>query len=165
MNDYKRLQLQLRDRPYLIADGASGRVWLANEASTLRAMLGGGEFPSAVILNAGEALKRFVRTTGLGKDSCEFGLKDIVAIAGLSYMVMYQYIDKGVFAPSIRNFGGPGRGKGIARFSYADAFCAGIIGALRRHGLRLDVLKNVQPLFTEKPRKRTARQRLTATRS
>jgi hypothetical protein len=165
MNEYQRLTEKLRGRPFLIADGATGRVRLANQQAVFRAMAEGGEFPSSLILNAGGGLKRFARLRGVGEGDREFTLKDIAAIAGMSYHLTYHYASEGVLNPSVRDFGGPGNGEdNQARFSWTDAFCAGIVGSLRRHGLGLDVLRKVQPLFTDS-KKRTAKRRQPAERS
>ncbi len=149
MTDYERIKEQLRDRPYLIADGQTGKVRLASQSATMRAMCEGGEFPSAVILNAGEALKRFARLRGVGEEERKFSLNSIATIAGLSYINCWFYVEKGVLTPSIRHAGGSGTGDVEARFSWSDAFCAGIVGSLRRHGLKRDVLKKIQLMFCE----------------
>lgn len=164
MTDYQTLSEKLQGKPYLIADAVTGKVRLASQPTMLRTMVEGGEFPTALILNAGEALKRFARLRGVGEDDHEFTLKDIAAIAGLSYVSAWQYVQKGVIRPSIRDFGGPGTGDVEARFSWGDAFCAGIIGTLRRHRMKLDVVAKVQPLLTD-TKKRTGRRRQPASRS
>lgn len=164
MTDYERLRALLRGKPYVIVDAATGRVRLGAEASTLRAMNDGGEFPASFFLNAGEALERFARLWGVGEDDRTFTLKNIGAIIGdITNVGAWKYGNQGIITPTIRGFGGSGRGDVEAQFSFADAFSAGIIGTMRRYGLRRpDVLKKVQPLFTGKPKKRTARKTTTS---
>ncbi|MBU4271352.1 MAG: hypothetical protein KKE86_15510 [Planctomycetes bacterium] len=163
MSDYERIREKLRGKPFLIAD-ADGSVRLANEASTLRAMHERGEFPSALILNVGEALRRFARLRGVEQEDHDFTLRDISLILGVSYLVAWQYVDKKIIEPSIRPFGGSGSGDVEGRFSWADAFAAGAIGTLRRYGFGSDVLRKIQPMFCE-PRKRATRRREPAGRS
>ena len=157
MNDYQKLSAMLNGKPYLIANGATRKVRLANRATMFRAMTEEGEFPSSLIMDAGEGLKRFARLRGVGEADREFTLKDIAAIAGMSYHLTYHYVSQGVLRPSVRDFGGPGNGEdNQAKFTWTDAFCGGIVGSLRRHGLGLDVLRKVQPLFSD-TKKRTPR--------
>ncbi len=164
MTNYERVRNLLADRPFLIADGVTGRVRLADREAVFRAMAE-GEFPSAVILNAGEALKRFVRLRGVGEGDREFGAKDIATIAGVSHVAAWMWADQGVLTPSVRDFGGSGTGDDCeARYSLLDAFTAGCLGTLRRHGLKLDVLRKVQPLFKQE-KKRTEGGRQPASRS
>jgi hypothetical protein len=68
---------------------------------------------------------------------------------GMEYHLAYHHVRQGVLVPSVRDANGSGTGDTEARFSWADAFAAGIIGSLRRLGLKTDVLRQVQPLFTE----------------
>ena len=156
MTDYEMLCDKLRGKPYLIADGATGKVRLAKQQAVFQAMAEGGEFPSAVIMNIGDGLKRFARLRGVGEGDHHFTLTDIAAIAGMSYHLTYHYVSEGVLTPSIRSAAGGGRGDVEARFSWTDAFCAGIVGSLRRNGLRLAVIAKVQPLLSD-TKKRTPR--------
>ena len=162
--DYERIKDLLGGTSFLIADGIRGSVRLGTEASTVRAMNDVAEFPSAMVVNVGEALRRFARLRGVGESDREFSLQDIATIIGnISHVGAWLLVEKGVLSPSIKAAAGPGRG---AVFSFADTFSAGVIGTMRKHGMRRpDLLKKVQPLFTEKPKKRTARRRTTAERS
>ncbi len=165
MTEYEKLSKLLEPKPYVMADGATGKVRLTDQAAAFRSLCERGEFPSVVTLNAGEALKRFARLRGADTSRREFTLRDIAAIMGLSYLSAWQWVDKGVITPSVRPATGKGRGEVEARFSWTDAFVAGIIGSLRRHGLGLDVLRKVQPLFTKSTkRKRTGRKVLSSSR-
>ncbi len=149
MTDYQRIKQTLKKKPFIIADGSSGEVRLVTEAEALKALMEGGEFPSACILNAFEALKRFSKLRDVGEEG-KFSLKDISKIAGMGYVNCYQWYEQGVFVPSVKPFRGKGRGKEHeAIFSWADAFVAGLVGSLRRNGLRPGVLKKVRQLFTE----------------
>ena len=166
MNDYLIIKHKLEKTPYLIADGSSGSVRLATEAAALKALLEGAEFPSHCLMNVNEALKNFVRLRGIGEDR-EFNSRDIAKIAGMGNVLLWQWYKRGVLKPSIKDFNGKGMGeKHEAIFSWCDAFCAGVIGSLRRHGMRPGILKKVQPLLTEtKPKKQTARKASTPERS
>ena len=149
MTDYERIKRKLSKTPYLIADGSSGEVRLVTEAAALKALISGDKFPSACIMNAQEALKKFVKLDGVGIDG-EFGLREIAKIAGMLYVTAYLWTGKGVFVPSVHPFiGRQGRGECEARFSWADAFVAGVVGSLRRNGIGPEMLKKVRPLFTE----------------
>ena len=164
--DYERIKNQLRDRPFLIVDGITGRVRLANQASALRKM-NEGDFPAAVILNASAALKRFARFRGVGEADHQFSLRDVATIAGIGYVRMWQHVADGILTPSIRPFGGRGTGDSCeGLFSWGDAFVAGAIGCLRRQGVRGTVLRKIQPLFCgEKSKKRTTRKLMASARS
>ena len=156
--DYQRIKQTLERTPYLAADGSTGNIRLVTEAAALRALMEGGEFPSACIMNAHETLKRFAKLRAVGEEG-EFSLKDISRIAGMGYVNCYQWYEMGVFTPSVRPFRGKGQGEDHeAIFSWADAFVAGIVGSLRRHGMRPGILKKVRPLFTKtKKRKKEER--------
>ena len=163
MSDYERLKALISERPYLVADAVTGRVKLATQAQALREMIYSGEFPSAVIAHIGRSLERFVRLRGVGKDRT-FGLRDIATIAGMDYQLTWYYVHNGVIRPSIQPPGGRGNGKeNRAVFSWGDAFCAGIVGSLRRQGLGLDVLRKVQPLLFGEETKKQAEQPIGAT--
>ena len=163
--DFERIKALLRVKPYIIASGATGRVRLGDEAAAFRAMNEGGECPSAFILNADEALKRFARLREVGESDRTFSLKDITAIiGGISYVGAWKYVKQGILTPSIQPASGSGQGGREAKFSWGDAFAAGVIGTLRQHGLRPNVLRKVQPLFC-KPKKRTSQKRLTSGRT
>lgn len=151
MNSYTKLKKHLDQKPYLIADASSGRVRLATENATLKALLEGGEFPSACIMNAKNALINFARLRDIGKADHEFNSRDIARIAGMSLINLWQWSNElHVIKPSVHPFSGKGMGhKHEAVFSWCDAYCAGIIGSLRRHGMRPGILRKVQPMFNE----------------
>lgn len=146
MTDYEQLLARLREQPYLVAT-MDGDVRLTTQPAILRLLVESGDFPSACVINAYEALRRFARLRGIGENRT-FGSKDVAAIAGMSYMSLYEAVRGGVFTPSIRPFHGSGQGhEGEARFSWCDAFCAGLIGSLRRHRIPMDVCRRIQPLM------------------
>jgi hypothetical protein len=150
MSDYGRLKKRLANKPYLVASALSGDVELVTEAEALRLMADSDPFPTDLIMNLAGALEGFARK--VGKDDRQFALKHIAGFAGLKYIVAYDYVQRGIFNPSIRQFGGPGQGEVEARFSWADGFIAGLIGSLRRHRLPMSSFENVWTLFTENER-------------
>ena len=135
-----------------------GNVRLADEASAFGVMCG---TEATVILNAASALEGFASLPAVGEVDKTFGIKAISKIAGTSYQLAWHYVNEGVLMPSIRPATGKGQGDVEALFSWTDAFTAGVVGSLRRHGLKLNVLRKIQPLFTKK---RTARKVVTSTR-
>jgi len=64
----------------------------------------------------------------------------------------YGWLDENVIVPSIRPARGPGKGKEPI-FSWTDAFVAGICGTLRQQGVRLELLREIGPLFNEYKKK------------
>ncbi|MBN1851802.1 MAG: hypothetical protein JW829_03730 [Pirellulales bacterium] len=168
MSDYKDLRNRLESTPCLVADLQSGQVELANQAKASIAMATQGPFPTKIVINVGQALETFSRLQNIGKDDREFTLREISEIAGMSYHLAYYYVKQGIFVPSVRKFRGKGRGAAHeGRFSWSDAFVAGVVGSLRRQGLRSEVLAKVPPLFGKqvKKKKRTRRKATTSDRS
>ena len=163
ISEHERLQEQLQPNPFLVADGATGDVKLVNETDALRMMAEAGLFHSQVVMNVGRGLDNFAMLTG--KADRQFSLKDIATITGTPYNKAHGWLTAKIIIPSIRPADGAGRGKG-PRFSWRDAFVAGICGSLRRQGVGLDVLRKISPLFEfETKKKRTARKASTSKRS
>ena len=163
MGDYAQLKRALSRTPYLVA-GDDG-VKLVDPPTALELMAAAGPFPTETILDVGKALAGFARLPDVGKADAEFGLREVAGIAGMDYHLAYHYVRRGVFVPSVRGFGGSGRGDGEARFSWHDAFLAGMVGSLRRHGIKMNVLKKVRSLFANPTRKRASQKELTSGRS
>jgi hypothetical protein len=150
MLHYTKLREHLRDTPYLVADGAEGKIRLTNRAGSLTAMVEAEPFHSQVVMNIGRSLSRFAKITG--KADREFNLKQIAEVAGVDYATSYLWMRGGVLRASIRPASGSGRRGSI--FSWSDAFSAGICGSLRRQGLGFDTLKKVSPLISRMSKKR-----------
>lgn len=95
-----------------------------------------------------------------GTEDRDFGLKELAAFAGMSYDLMYYYtVKRRVLVPSVRDFGGSGKGEGCeGRFSWLDAFTAGAVSTIRRAGLGMKVLRRVQPLFAQVTDEQTDRE-------
>jgi hypothetical protein len=154
---YERIKKLLAATPYLVADTVTKEVGLHDNVDGFRRIYENELFPSAAIMELATGLERFANLPVIGKDDREFGIREIAGFAGMNYHLMYHYLDQKVLIPSIRPASGSGRGEGEAKFSWADGFSAGVVGSLRRMGLKLKMLAKVQPLFTE-PKKQTAQQ-------
>ncbi len=164
MSDYEKLKDRLRITSYLVADAQSGRVELVGQVQAFEIMAEQGPFPIEAIIDARKALEHFSRLENVGKKDREFTLREIGKIAGMNYPLAYNYFQRGIFTPSARPFRGKGRGEDHeGRFSWSDAFIAGIVGSLRRNGLRPGILTKVPALLDEK--KRTSRKVVTSDRS
>jgi len=167
MTDYERLKKRLAETAYLAANAVTGEVSLLSDGDAAQLMMQAGRFPVHVIMHLRGGLETFSRIKvseypekRIGKGDREFKLSEIAKIMGTPYITAYSFCQKGLLRPSVREFGGSGTGEECeARFSWQDAFVAGVIGALRRQGLNTDVLRKVPALFEEKkrtPRKVTA---------
>ena len=166
MTHYQRLEKILNDKPYLVADAVTHEVALVNQTLAFAIQVSEKQpFPTLFMLCAREALRGFTRL--VGTDDREFSLREIAKIEGVSYNLSYQHVMRmGIFKPSVKPFNGSGKGALCeGRFSYADAFAAGAIGALRRQGFAPKVLRKIQPLFCERSKKRTPRKQLSSARS
>jgi len=166
MNDFDRLRELLRGQPYLIVDGISGDVRLADRALAFRKMTETGLFHSQVVMDAAAALRNFAKLTG--STDREFGSRDVAKIAGVAYSQLYGWLMEEVLVPSVQPRQGAGRGKNLT-FSWPDAYVAGLLGSLRRQGVRLELLAQACRLFgkptkTKKP-KRPARKVIASARA
>lgn len=161
MSHYVRLKKSVRHTSHLIIDGATDEVRLVDEETTFHMMNETGLFRSQVVMNASRALENFAQLSG--KDDRNFTLREITAMTGQPYSQVYGWLLEKVIWPSVRPPSGSGRGK-ESLFSWGDAFAAGVVGSLRRNGVGLPLLKQVQPLFN-KTKKRTARKLTTSGRS
>ena len=163
MTHYQRLEKLLNDKPYLVADAVTREVALVNQTFAFELRVSEKQpFPTRFMLYAREALEGFARL--VGTEDREFSLPEIAKIEGVSYGLAYQHVVKmRLFKPSVKPFCGSGKGESCeGRFSYADAFAAGAIGALRRQGFPPKVLRKVQPIFcgsSQKTTKQTTRRR------
>ncbi len=160
--DHDRLRDRLRRHPWLVADGTTGTVSLVDRAQAFKLMNDAGMFPSRVMMNAEQAFRNFASLAG--KADRSFRLQDLTPIAAVPYHRLYEWMADGVVTPTVRGQQGSGRGKNVL-FGWADAFCVGLVGSLRRNGVRLDTLRRVQPLFVETKKKRTGRKGELAARS
>ena len=151
MTDYEKLKARLRETPFLVAD-LDGTVELSNQSSTFKT-INESAFASSCIMNLKRSLVRFSNLKGVGKDGT-FSMKQIGKIMGVSYQVVWLYKSEGILTPSIKAAGGPGMGENCeAVYSWVDGFVAGILGSLRRHGINMETLKKVQPLFVGKKKR------------
>ena len=161
MSDYEKLRARLKKTPFLVAD-VNGNVRLVNEAEATRLML--SDDRSVLIQNLTKALENFVRLKGVGKTDRTFVRDDLSKIAGMTRQGVWLLQSKGVLIPSIRQSTSAKEGGSI--YSWSDAFVAGVIGSLRRHGLDKHVLSKIQPLLNESKtnQKRTGKKLATSPR-
>lgn len=147
MPHYDQLKEALDDTPYLVVDAVSGAVFLSDEGALHHLLV--DPVGPATIVNLGAGLERVAER--LGTADREFGLGEIAAIAGWSYGLAYYHVVKNsVLVPTIRGFSGSGKGKGCeARFSWLDAYTAGLIRIIREAGLRTETARKLQPLFAQ----------------
>ena len=158
MTDYERIKKRLEDAPILLADNKSGDVRLITEADAIQRVTGGAE--PVLMLHAGRSVTPFANLDGVGKADREFTLREIATIAKIDYNSAHLWVKRGIVQPSVKERGGRGR---EMRFSWADAFVAGLCGSLRRGGALQPVLKKVRPLFCETNKaKRTAKKVVTS---
>ena len=166
MSDYERLRELLKPTPYLVADPITGTVELVPTERGLQVIEDGGPFPTTAVLKLVPFVDGFADE--VGREDRMFTMREIAEIAGMAYHAAYYYCTRVVLHPSLRGFGGHGTGRVEARFSWADAFCAGVVGTLRRYGLKPDQLRKVRELFVEEStseKKQTAREAATSGRS
>ncbi len=156
-SQYETLKKCFRKTPYLVVS-QGGEMRLATEAECLSSMF--EEADSATIVNAKKALERFAAI--VGKEDRNFRRPDIGVVMGVGDQMVWFHYKHGVLSPSVR--------KGVpsadpALYSWGDAFAAGLIGTLKRHGLSPDELANVQPLIQEVLKNRTAQKLATSKQS
>jgi hypothetical protein len=164
MTHYEKLKKHLAETPYIVGDADTGDVRLVDEPTARRYFARGGPFRRRVMLNLEEVLERFAELPAIGKEDKAFALKDIAEMAGMEYMLAYTYYKRGIFNPSVRPFGGSGKGAtSEARFSWGDAFVAGTVGSLWRHRIPIAGLAKVRGLLEET--KQTDRELVTPNRS
>jgi hypothetical protein len=154
MTDYQRVTDLLTATPYLIVDAESGTAELAATPTFAQGR-------PRVVMHWPHGAHEFAKIVGTADR--EFILPEIGKIAGVAHHVVYHWMaEAGILKPSVRETTGQGRGK-EALFSWADAFVAGVLGALRRQGVGLETLGQVSKLFHTEL-KRTARRVMTARR-
>ena len=162
MTHYERLKRRLAGR-FLVANALTGEIVLVDWPTADRMIAADAAerpFPTIAVLDMAKALDGFAETPAIGKGDREFKLVEIAEIAGVNYHLAYNYCRRGIFTPSIRDFGGNGKGVAEARFSWADAFLAGTVGVLRRNRIGPDHLLKVKALLaepSENQKKRTSR--------
>ena len=158
MTEYERLKDILKKKPFLVAT-VDGNVKLVDEAEAVRLMIRQDE--SLVIQNLARALEGFAKLRGVGKSDKTFRREDIAEIAGITPQGAWLLVQKGVLIPSVRH--NETRRRDPSLYSWSDAFVAGVIGSLRRHGLDKHVLSKIQPLLSEsKPKTKRTAKRMTA---
>ncbi len=120
---------------YLAIDGR-GRVWLTDLLGLDRLAAG------ATIMDLRRASENFraaVSDTGEG-----FRLSKMALICGVSLRAVQSWIARGVLVPA----GCQRRGGIKIRFSYSEAFAAGVCGAMYRQAQPLAVLRRVYRALT-----------------
>lgn len=152
---YKRLTKLLAAKPFLIADGEAAEARLVTEKAAHAAITAANNklFHAQAVLHVGNTLPRFAKL--VGEDDREFDLEEMAKIAGVTNRILQNWMMDDIVPATVRPAAGPGRGKG-AKFSWADAFMVGILGALRRQGIGLDTLKKVRFLFEKRATQRAA---------
>jgi len=165
MSEYLELRKRLESKPYLMTDVLSGDVRLISEGEALRLMMDSDPIQQTrATTNARSGLEGFANL--VGKDDRPFSLKEVAEVAGMSYHLAYNYVQRGIFTPSVRPFDGSGlQGEKEGRFSWRDCYVAGIVGSFRRLGVKPDLLAKIPPLFSETKRKRTRKAAATTSRS
>lgn len=159
MSHYQRLKKQLEAKPFLVTEVLSGYVKLIDKKTMMKLKADSGPFSTRSIMDLGKGIDDFARLTGVGKKDREFTLREISKIAGVSYHAAYFYTQEELFSPSIRDFGGRGQGDLMGIFDWSDAFVAGIVGSLRRQGLKVDALRQVGPLLGERKKAGSAKKK------
>ena len=161
---FERIKEMVQQSPYLVADTKTGDVRLVDEPTAFRTMRQEEPFPNHAVLRLDRGIDKFAALDVIGREDREFSLREVAGIAGMTYHNCYQFMAKRILVPSIRPADGSGTGQSEAIFSWSDAWSAGIVGTLRRLGLKPDLMRKVQPLFTTET-KRTAQQLTPAERS
>jgi len=83
------------------------------------------------------ALSRFrAILQGSGKGSGPFRTADLSTMAGVSAVSIFDWTENGLIEPDPAQSNGRER-----RYGFAEAFCAGLIGSLRRERCGLDIMK------------------------
>jgi hypothetical protein len=145
MTDHERIRQMIAERPYLVVNIETVDAQLLRADEAIKYF---GD-KRCYILDVSRGLSE-IEEKILVKE--EYTLNEIAMIARVKYQAAYYWVDRDkILSPSLRAQGG---GKGHhALFSYADAYAVGIMGALRRLGAGLHLLKLIQPLFSpnEKP--------------
>jgi hypothetical protein len=163
MTEYERLRRRLASTPFVVAT-LDGEVRLVTEPSAFKLLAMAGPFPKELIMNLAKALEGYARQ--VGKEDRTFSMREIAAMAGMKKITAYFHYRRGVFTPSVRPFSGPGRGDEYeGKFSWADGFVAGLVGAMWRNRLPEVALAKVQPLLTETTNEQTGQEVATSDRS
>ena len=162
MSDYEKLEEKLKNTPFLVID-ANGKVKLTDEAEVTKLVL--AQSGSVLVQNLERALEGFSRLKGVGKADRTFTRDDLAKICGITRQGVWLLQTKEVLIPSIRRSKSPKEGASV--YSWSDAFVAGVIGSVRRHGLDRYVLKKLQPLLvtSKTNKKRTGKKLATSPRS
>jgi hypothetical protein len=145
MTQFLALKMILEKRPCLVADVLSGAVLLTDHGSVAHRL---AEYISPqTVVNLRAGLERAARR--LGTADRAFCLEELAGLAGISYRLAYDYVVRKTFiVPTIRGFGGSGRGDGCeARFSWLDVYVAWLIVLMKQAGLPSEILRQVQPLL------------------
>jgi len=145
VTQYEQLRMLLGETPYLVANPCSGALFFAGEPSVSQHL--SKDVGPHTIFNLAIGLEKVAEE--LGRNDREFGLGELATFAGMSYSLMYNFVNvRKVIRPMIRDFGGSGQGDACeARFSWLDAYTSILVGMMRRAGFRPAKLKRVQPLI------------------
>ncbi len=134
-SEFKRLKAKLKARPYLVADVSTGECRLVDQPEAFALMMEAGPGSPYAIVDAGKALDKFAALEGVGKEDREFGMREVAQIAGVSYHVAYAYVNgHEAFPAPVRGFCGGGTGRVEAKWGWAAAYVAGLLGSIKRIG-------------------------------
>jgi hypothetical protein len=129
-------------------------AFLAKENAVLRASKSG----VVTTVNIRKAAEAFAAKVGK-MPSGGFGMDEVATFAGLGRSTFGGWVADGLVIPTTK--GHDGRGNG-ARFDAVAAFASGVIGALRRAGVKPSVLRRVYRLIISASKQQAEHQETTA---
>lgn len=137
MTQFETLKERLADCRYLKVQVQTGEAEFLGSSELVKAMVNSGP-KTLIVVDAYAALRDFAALNGVGHQDREFTMGDIATISGQSYHNAYQWVADGALPAPQKEFGGHGSGENEqARWGYRSAYIAGLLGTLKRHGLRL----------------------------
>lgn len=89
-----------------------------------------GVVPIVAIFDLQRAWEQLLRR--VGSEDRRFSSADVAAAAGMSLPGLHGWLQDGTIRASIKNLGGPGRGRERI-FSFRDLFVAAVAGSMRRN--------------------------------
>jgi hypothetical protein len=145
-DEYRTLRDHFDDHPFLIVDNATGDVRVAtvsDAAERNRQLLDDGK--PCLMMGLSAALVNFRRLLkSRGGTQRTFSLFELAVISGTAYSVLNSWHDEGIIASFLTKEHGKER-----RCTFANAFAAGLCGALRRYGVSLENIKKAADLVRE----------------
>jgi hypothetical protein len=129
--------------PFLLIDADEDSARLLTHGEAMK-RLTTGDNSIAIMVDVSRCLASFERlTTGHER----FELCDLVKITANPKSTINHWVNVGLIEPTVRPAHGSGR-YNTRLFSKADAFRAGLIASLRRHGVALPMIRRVLRLLT-----------------